>query len=171
MRTTERRVKIWKIRNEIIYDRIWLKKKSFQKWRLNQKVGQSVQSLSHVQLIVTPWTTACQASLSITSSQSFPKLMSIELVMPSNHLILCHPLPLLLSIFPSIKIFSNESAVYIRWPKYEVSASTSVLPINTQDWFPLGWTVWISLKYKGLSRVFCSSTVQKHQFFCTELSL
>ena len=170
MRTTERRVKIWKIRNEIIYDRIWVKK-IISEMKTKLKVGHSVQSLSHVQLIVTPWTTACQASLSITSSQSFPKLMSIELVMPSNHLILCHPLILLLSIFPSIRIFSNESALYIRWPKYGVSASTSVLPINTQDWFPLGWTGWVSLLYKGLSRVFCSSTVQKHQFFCTELSL
>ena len=78
----------------------------------------SVQSLSHVWLPATPWTTACQSSLSITNSQSSPKLMSIESVMPSNHLILCHPLLLLPSIFPSIRVFSNESALRIRWAKY-----------------------------------------------------
>ena len=78
----------------------------------------SVQSLSHVQLFVTPWTAACQATLSITNSQSLPKLMSINSVMPSNHLILCSPLLLLPSIFPSIRVFSNESALCIRWPKY-----------------------------------------------------
>ena len=78
----------------------------------------SVQSLSHVQLFVTPWTTACQASLSITNSRSPPKPMSIESVMPSNHLILCHPLLLLPSIFPSIRVFANKSVLHIRWPKY-----------------------------------------------------
>ena len=77
-----------------------------------------VQSLSHVWLFATPWTAACQASFSITKSQSLPKLMSIELVMPSNHLILCHPLLLLSSIFSSIKVFSDESVLHIRWPKY-----------------------------------------------------
>ena len=78
----------------------------------------SVQSLSHVRLFATPWITACQASLSITNSWSLPKLMSIELVMPSNHLILCQPLLLLPSIFPNIRVFSNGSALRIRWPKY-----------------------------------------------------
>ena len=78
----------------------------------------SVQSLSRVRLFVTPWTAACQASLSITNSWSSPKPMSIELVMPSNHLILCHPLLLLPSMFPSIRVFFNESALPIRWPKY-----------------------------------------------------
>ena len=78
----------------------------------------SVQSLSHVQLFVTPWTVARQVSLSITNSQGLLKLMSIKLVMPSNHLILCHPLLLLPSIFPSIRVFSNESVLCIRWPKY-----------------------------------------------------
>ena len=78
----------------------------------------SVQSLSHVRLFAIPWTAACQASLSITNSCSFPKCMSIELVMPSNHLILCCPLLLQPSIFPSIRVFSNESALPIRWPKY-----------------------------------------------------
>ena len=78
----------------------------------------SVQSLSHVQLFATPWTAARQTSLSITNSQSLPKLMSVELVMLFYHLILCHPLLLLPSIFPSIKVFSSESALCIRWPKY-----------------------------------------------------
>ena len=93
----------------------------------------SVQLLSHVWLFATPWTTACQASLSITNFRSSPKLMSIESVMPSNHLILCHPLLLLPSIFPSIRVFSNESALHIRWPKYWSFNWASVLPVNTQD--------------------------------------
>ena len=131
----------------------------------------SVQSRSHVRLFTTPWTTACQASLSIINSQSLPKLMSIELVMPSNHLILCYPLLLLPSILPSIRVFSNESALRIRCQSIGVSASTSVLSKNTQDWSPLGWTGWISLQSKGLSRVFSNTTVQKHQFFCVQLSL
>ena len=88
-----------------------------------------VQSLSHVQLFVTPWTAACQASLSITNSRSLLKLMSIELVMPSNHLILCHPLLLLPSIFPSIRVFANESPLRIRWPKYW-SFSLKISPSN-----------------------------------------
>ena len=110
-----------------------------------------VQSLSHVWLFVTPWTAAHQASLSITNSQSLLKLMSIESVMPSNHLILCCPLLLLPSVFPSISVFSNESILCIRWPKYRVSVSASVLPMNIQDWFPLGLTDWISLQSNGLS--------------------
>ena len=128
-------------------------------------LASSVQSLSRVWLFATPWTTGCQNSLSITSSQSSLKLMSIESVMPSNHLILCHPLLLLPSIFPSIKVFSNESVLHIRWPNTGVSASTSVLPMNTQDWSPLGWTGWISLQSKGLSRLISNTTVEKHQFF------
>ena len=89
----------------------------------------SVQSLNCVQLLATPWTAAPQASLSITSSWSLPKLMSIELVMPSNRLILCRPLLLLPSIFPSIRVFSNESALLIRWPKYW-SFSFNISPFN-----------------------------------------
>ena len=81
-------------------------------------VNDSVQSLSHVRLFVTPYTAACQASLSITNSRSPPKPMSTESVMPSNHVILCHPLLLLPSIFPSIRVFSNDSALCIRWPNY-----------------------------------------------------
>ena len=89
----------------------------------------SVQSLSCVQLFASPWTAACQASLSITNSQSLLKLMSIESVMPSNHLILCCPLLLPPSIFPSIRVFSNESVLHIRWPKYW-SFSFSISPSN-----------------------------------------
>ena len=89
----------------------------------------SVQLLSRVRLFVTPWTTARQASLSITNSWSLSKLISTELVMPSNHLILCRPLLLLPSIFPSIRVFSNESALPIRWPKYW-SFSLSISPSN-----------------------------------------
>ena len=104
----------------------------------------SVQSLSHVRLFVTPWTAAHQASLSITNSRSLPKLMSIESVMPSNHLILCHPLLLLPSIFHSIRIFANESVLHIRCPNYW-SFSFNISPSNeysglisfTMDWFDL----------------------------------
>ena len=129
----------------------------------------SLQSLSHVWFFATPWTAAHQASLSITNSWSLPKLMSIESVMPSNHLILCCPLLLPPSIFPSNRVFSNESVLHMRWPKYWISASPSVLPMNIQDWFPLGRTGLI-LQSKGLSRVFSSTTVQKHQFFSAQLS-
>ena len=103
--------------------------------RLHKMVVQfsSVQSLSRVRLFATPLSSACQASLSITNHQSLPKPMSIESVMPSNHLILCRPLLLLPSIFPSIRVFSNESALCIRWQNIGVSVSTLVLPMNTQD--------------------------------------
>ena len=125
----------------------------------------SVQSLGHVRLFATSWTTARQDSLSITNSWSLPKPMCIESVMPSNHLILCCPLPLLPSIFPSIRVFSNESALRIKWPKY-LSFSFNISPSNEHPgWSPLWWTGWISLQSKGLSRVFSSTTFQKHQFF------
>ena len=94
-----------------------------------KEVVVAVQSLSRVWLFATPWTAAHQASLSITRSRSPPKPMSIELVMPSNHLILCHRLLLLLPIFPSIRVFSNESALHIRWPKYW-SFSFNISPSN-----------------------------------------
>ena len=130
----------------------------------------SVQSLSCVWLFATPWTAARQASPSITNSWSLLRLMSIESVLPSNHLILYHPL-LLPSVFPNIRVFSNESVLHIRHRSSGASASTSVFPVNTQDWSPLGWTGWISLQSKGLSRVFFNTTVQKHQFFGTQPSL
>ena len=129
-----------------------------------------VKSLSCVRLFVTPWTAARQASLSITNSWSLLKLTSIESAMPSNRLILCHPLIFLPSIFPNIKVFSNESVLCIRWPKYWSFSFTSVLPMNIRDWFLLGLTGLISLQSKGLSRVFSNTTVQKHQLFGTQLS-
>ena len=115
----------------------------------------SVQLLSLAWLLGTPPTAALQASLSITNSRSSPKLMSIESVMPSNHLILCCPLVLPPSIFPSTRVFSNESNEFFTsgGQSTGVSASASVLPMNIQNWFPLGWTGWISLQSKGLSRV------------------
>ena len=130
----------------------------------------SVQSLSHVWFFATPWTTALQAFLSITNSQSLLKLMSIHLVMPSNHLILWHLL-LLPSFFPSIRVFSNESALRIRWPKHW-SFSFNISTSNEYSGlFPLEWTGWISLQSKGLSRIFSNTTFQKHQFFSAQLSL
>ena len=132
-----------------------------------------IRLLSHVQPFVTPWTPACQASLPFTISRSLPKLMSIELVMPSNHLTFCHPLLLLLSIFPSIsiRVFSNELALHIRWPNYW-SFSFSISPFSEYsglisfriNWFDL-------LQSKGLSRVFSNTITQKHQFFGVQPSL
>ena len=123
--------------------------------------------------LATQWTAARQASLSITNSQSLLKLMSNMLVKPKNHFILCHPLLLPPSVFPSIRVFSKESVQLFAscGQSIGVSASASVLPMNTQDWFPLEWTACISLQSKGYSRVFSSTTVQKHQFFRAQLSL
>ena len=135
------------------------------------KAGKSVQLLSRVWLFPTPWIVAHQASLSITNSQSLLKIMSISSEMPSKHLIHCHPLLLLPSIFPSIRVFSKESVLCISGQSIEASASPSVLPKNIQDWFPLGWTGLISLQSKGLSRVLSNTTVQKHQFFSAQFSL
>ena len=130
------------------------------------KVGiRSDQSLSRVRLFATPWIAARQAYLSITSSQSSLRLTSIESAMPSSHLILCHPLLLLPPIPPSIRVFSNESTLRMRWPKYWSSALAPFLPKKSQGWSPSEWTGWISLQSKGLSRVFSNTTVQKHQFF------
>ena len=131
----------------------------------------SVQLLSHVQLFVTPRAAASQASLSITNSQSSPKPMSIESVVPPNHLILCHPLLLRPSIFPSIRVFSSESALRIRWPEYW-SFSFNISPSNDYSGLiSFRMDLLDSLLSKGLSRVFSNTTVQKHQFFCTQLSL
>ena len=130
----------------------------------------SVQLLSHVQLFATPWTAARQASLSITNSRSPPKPMSISWW--------CHP-----TISSSVVPFSScpqsfpasgsfpMSQLSSGGQSIRVSASTSVLPMNTQDWSPLGWTGWVSLQSKGLSRVFSNTTVQKHQLFSTQFSL
>ena len=130
----------------------------------------SVQSLTCIQHFETPWTAACQASLSITSSQSLLKLMSIKSMMPSSHLNLyCslnfYPQSLLASeSFPMSQLFAWGGQ------SIGVSASISVLPMNTQDWSPSEWTGWISLQSKGLSRVFSNTTVQKHQFIRAQIS-
>ena len=130
----------------------------------------SVQSLTRVRLFATPWIAARKASLSITNSKSSLRLTSIESVMPTSHRILCCPLLLLPPIPPSIRVFSNESTLCIRSPKYWSFSLASFLPKNTQGWSPSEWTGWISLQSKGLSRVFSSTTVQKHQFFGAQLS-
>ena len=119
----------------------------------------------------TPWTTAHQASLSITNSRNLPKLMSIQSVMPSNHLILCHPLLLLPSIFPSIRVISNESALLIRLPKYW-SFSFNIIPSNEHPGLISFRMDWLDhLAVQGTPEVFFNTTVQKHQFFSTQLSL
>ena len=150
---------------------IWKNTKIKSKNSFVSSIFSSVQSLSRVRLFVTPWTSAHHASLSITNSRSLPKLMSIKLVMPSNYLILCYPLLLLPLIFPSIRVFFNESALCIRWPKYW-SFSFNISPYNEHPGLiSLGWTSWIFLQSKGLSRVFSNTTVQKHPFFGAQLSL
>ena len=129
-----------------------------------------VQSFSRVRLFAIPWITAHQASLSITNSRSSFRLTSIESVMPSSHLILCHPFFLLPPIPPSRRVFSNESALHLGWPKYW-SFSFSIIPSKEipglisfrMDWLDL-------LQSKGLSGVFSNTTVQKHQFFSSQLS-
>ena len=123
-----------------------------------------VQSVNRVQLFVTPWTAACQASLSITSSQSLLKLMSIESLMPSNHLIFCHPLSSRLQSFPASGSFQMSQLFVSDDQSIGVSASASILPVNIQDWSPLGRTGWISLQSKGLSRVFSSTTQIRHDY-------
>ena len=142
---------------------MYLYQTQFKKFYLmsNYKSLSSVQLLSHVRFFLTPWTAATQASLSITNSQCLLKLMSIELVMPSKHLTLCCPLLLLPSIFPSIRVFSSESVLRIRWLKY-YSFSFSISPSNVYSGLI---SFRISLLSKGLSRVLSNTTVQKHQFF------
>ena len=127
----------------------------------------SVPLLSGVWLFATPWTAAFQPFLSITNSQNLPKLMSIESVMPSNHLILCHPLSSCLQSFPASGSFP------ISWlfasGGERIGDSASVLPMNIQGWFPLGLPGLISVQPEGFSRVFSNTTVQKHQLFSTQL--
>ena len=136
----------------------------------------SVQSLSRVRLFVTPWTAAHQAFLSITNSHSTPKPMSIVSVMPSNHLILCHPLLLLLSIFPSIRVFSNESALRIKWPKYW-SFSFNISPSNEHPGlisFRMDWLDLLAVQgtLKSLLQHHSSkaSILQRSAFFIVQLS-
>ena len=141
-----------------------------KRWNTDRLYFFSSVQFSRVWLFAIPWTAACQASLSITNSLSPPKPMSIESVMPSNHLFLCRPLLLLPSIFPSIRSFQKSQLFASGGQSIRVSVSISVLPMNTQDWSPLERTGWISLQSKGLSRVFSDTTVQEHQFFGAQLS-
>ena len=130
-----------------------------------------VQSLTHVQFFSSPWTAGHQASLSFNISQSLLKLMSIESIMISNHLILCCPLLLWPSVLPSIRVFSSESVLCVWWPKYW-SFSFSISPSNEyKGWFPLELIGLVSLLSKGLSGVFSSTTIWKHQFFGAQSSL
>ena len=129
----------------------------------------SVQSPSHAQLFAIPWTTALQASLSITNSRSLLKLISIESVMPSNNPSSVIPFFSCLQSFPASGSFPMNHLFSSGGQSMGASASASVLPMNIPDWFPLGWTGWISLQPKGLSRVFSNTTVQKHQFFGAQL--
>ena len=134
----------------------------------HSSIGPSVSVAQLCLTLCDPVDCSTSDSLSITNTWSLLKLMSINSVIPSNHLILCCPL-LLPSIFPSIRVFSSESLS--GGQRIGLSASASVLPMNVQDSFPLGWTGWISLQSKGLARVFSNTTVQKHQFFGAQLSL
>ena len=129
----------------------------------------SVQSLTHVWLVETPWTATCQASLYITNSLSLLKLMSIKSMMPSISSSVV-PFSSCLQSFPGSGSFPKSRVFALGGQSNGASALASVLPMNIQDWFPLGWTGLISLQSKGLSRVF-KTTVQKHQFFCAQLSL
>ena len=154
---------LWQNRNSTAAGKI-----SFSSW---YQFSQSVQLLSCVRLFATPWTAACRASLSITNSQSLLKLMSIELVLPSNHLILCCPLLLLPSIFPSITVFSSESVLCIRWLKY--SASASVLPVNLIS-FRIDWLDLLAVQgtLKGILQHHSSkaSILSHSAFFIVQLS-
>ena len=130
-----------------------------------------VELLSHVWLFATPWTAAYQASPSFYCLLGLFKFRSIESVMPSNYIIICHHLFLLPSVFPSIRIFSSELSLYIRWPSIGTSASESVLPMNIQGWFPLGLTGLTPFQSKRLSSIFSISTISGHQFFKAQPSL
>ena len=131
----------------------------------------SVQLLRRVWLFVTPWTAAHQASLPVTSSQNLLKLISVESVMPSNHLILWRPLLLPPSIFLNMRVFPMSWLFISVGQIFGASSSAPILPMNIQGWFSLGLTDLISLQSQELSRVFSNTTVQKHQFFGAQLAL
>ena len=142
-------------KSEKVGSKLNIQKRKLRSWHPVPSVQFS--SVSHVQLFVTPWIAARQASLSITTSWSLLKLISIESVMPSY-----------LQSFPGSGPFQMSQFFTSGGQSIGVSASASVFPMNIQDWFPLGWTGWISLESKGLSRVFSNTTVQKHQFFSAQ---
>ena len=147
-----------------------MKKSQQQVYTAQHSRFSSVQLLSRVRLFATPWTAACQASLSITNSQSLLRLTSFELVMPSNHptisssVVPVVPLSSCIQSFPASGSFQMSQPFASSGQSIGVSASASVLPKNSQDWSPLGWTGWISLQSKGLSSIFSNTTVQKHPF-------
>ena len=149
---------LMKVKEESVKAGLKLNIQKLRPWHLVLSVS-SVYSLNHVQVFATPCTAERQPSMPITNSLSLLRLMSIELVMPSNHLILCHALLLLPSIFQASGSFQKSQFFASRGQSTGVSASTSVLPINIQDWSPLGLTGWISLQSKGLSWVFSNTTV------------
>ena len=149
--------------------RYWMSTDIFKCWYAYIYIVSSVQFLSHVQLFANPWTAASQATLSITDSRSLLKLISIKLVMPSNHLILCCLLLLLPSIFPASGSFPMSQ--FFASGGQSIGASASDLPMHIQGCFPLRLTALVSLQSKGLSRVFSNTTVQKHQFFSAQSSL
>ena len=134
------------------------------------KAGWLCCSVAKSHVFVSPWTAARQNPLSVAISGSLFKFMAIESMMPSNHLVLCHPLVLLPSVFPRIRVFSSESVLHIRWLKYWSFSFSNSPPMTIQDWFPLGLTGWISLVSNGPSREFSSTTVWKHQFFSAQPS-
>ena len=148
------------------------KKKKSNSWNTGHNVAvTAVQLLTHVQVFAGPWTGARQASLSFTISQGLLRFLSIELVMLSNHLILCHPLLLLPSIFPSIRGKTFPMSLLFTSGGQSFGALASASSMGIQGWFPLGWTSWISLQSKGLARVFSNTTIRKHQFFSAQPSL
>ena len=149
---------------------VFLPRKSHGQRRLAGYSLSSVQSLSHVWLFATPWIAAHQVPLSITNSRSLPKLMPIELVMPFSHLSSVVPLSFCPQSLPASESFLMSQLFAWDGQSVGVSALASVLPMNTQDLSPLGWTGWISLLCKVLSRVFSNTTVQRHQFFSAQLS-
>ena len=154
--------------NMVHWRREWQTTSVFMPWETHE---QSVQSLSHVRLFATPWTAAHQVSLSINNSQSLLKLMSIESVMLSNHLILCCPLLLPPSIFPRIRVFSNESVLHIRWPKYW-SFSFSISPSNEHSGLISFRMDWLDLlAVQGTRKSLTNTIVQEHQLFSAQLSL
>ena len=156
---------------KLLHITIICQRKILQKQWIYLAMISSVQSLSRIQLFATLWTAARQASLSITNCRSLPKSMSIESVMPSNHLILCYPLLFLPSIFPRSGSFQMSQLFTSAGQSIAALASTSVLSMNTQGLSPLGWTGWIALQSKRFSRVSSNTTAQKHQFVSAQLSL
>ena len=168
------KVKRQSLKNNHSYNNLWMN--TILKY-VNCEISQSVQSLSCVRLFATPWTAACQASLSITNSQSLLKLMSVESMMPcNNHLILCHPLFLLPSVFPSIRVFSKESLLHIRWPKYW-SLSFGISSANEYSGlisFRMDWLDFLAVQgtFKSLLQHHSSkaSVLQCSAFFTVQLS-